>query len=75
MRGSWRAAEVWHWEKPGQAFGEGTASVAVKGPGLKGLHREDEPGEAIDESAAQLQQKTQQFGDASKDHESSGSGV
>jgi len=36
MKGSWRAAEAWYCERPGKAIGEGTASVAVDGPVLKG---------------------------------------
>ena len=36
MKGSWRAAEAWHYERLGKSIGEGTASVAVDGPGLKG---------------------------------------
>ena len=36
IKGSWRAAEVWHWERPEKAIGEGAASVAVDGPELKG---------------------------------------
>ena len=36
MKGSWRAAEAWHCEYPGEAIDEGTASVAVDGPRLKG---------------------------------------
>jgi hypothetical protein len=31
------AADAWHGEKPGEAIGEGEASVAVEGPGLKGV--------------------------------------
>jgi hypothetical protein len=31
-----RAAEAWHCEKPRKAIGEGAASVAIDGPGLKG---------------------------------------
>jgi hypothetical protein len=37
MKGSWRAAEAWNSESPGKTIGEGAASVAVDGPGLKGL--------------------------------------
>ena len=35
------AAEAWHCERPGMVTGEGAASVAVDGPGLKGspLHK------------------------------------
>jgi hypothetical protein len=36
MKGSCRAAEVWHCARPWKAIGEGTASVAIDGPGLKG---------------------------------------
>jgi hypothetical protein len=36
MKGSQREAETWHCEKPWKATGEGTASVVVDGPGLKG---------------------------------------
>jgi hypothetical protein len=36
MKGSWRAAEAWHCERPWKDIGEGTASVAIDGPGLKG---------------------------------------
>lgn len=34
--GSWRAAEAWHCEYPGEAIDEGATSVAVDGPRLKG---------------------------------------
>lgn len=43
MKGSWRKAETWHWERPGEATGESAASVALEGPGLKGSFREVEP--------------------------------
>ena len=36
MKGSRRAAEAQHCERPWKAIGEGTASVAIDGPGLKG---------------------------------------
>ena len=36
MKGSCRAAEARHCERPWKAIGEGAASVAVDGPGLKG---------------------------------------
>ena len=36
MKGSCRAAEAWHCERPWKAIGEGAASVAIDGPGLKG---------------------------------------
>ena len=36
MKGSYRAAEAWYCERPGKAIGEGAASVAIDGPGLKG---------------------------------------
>ena len=42
MKVSWRAAEVWHWDRLGKAIGESVASVAVKGPGLKGSGKEVE---------------------------------
>ena len=36
MKGSWRAAEAWDCERPWKAIGEGAASVAIDGPGMKG---------------------------------------
>jgi hypothetical protein len=42
MKGSCREAEAWHCERPGKAIGEGAASVAVEGPGLKALCKEVE---------------------------------
>ena len=42
MKGSWRAAETWHCERPGKAIGEGAASVPVDGSGLKGPCKEVE---------------------------------
>jgi hypothetical protein len=36
MKGSHRAAEAQHCEKPWKAIGESAASVAIDGPGLKG---------------------------------------
>jgi hypothetical protein len=36
MKGSRRAAEARHCERPWKAIGEGTASVAIDSPGLKG---------------------------------------
>jgi hypothetical protein len=36
MKRSHRAAEAWHFERPWKAIGEGAASVAIDGPGLKG---------------------------------------
>jgi hypothetical protein len=36
MKGSHRAAETLHCERPWKAIGEGAASVAIDGPGLKG---------------------------------------
>jgi hypothetical protein len=36
MTWSWRAAEAWLCERPGEAIGEGAAGLAVKAPGLKG---------------------------------------
>jgi hypothetical protein len=35
MKGSPRAAEAWHCERPWKAIGEGAASVAIDGPGLR----------------------------------------
>jgi hypothetical protein len=35
MNRSCRTAETWHCERPWKAIGEGAASVAVDGPGLK----------------------------------------
>ena len=39
MKGSWRAAEAWRCERPWKVIGEGAASVAVDGPGLKGSRK------------------------------------
>ena len=36
MKGSRKAAEAQHCERPWKAIGEGAASVAIEGPGLKG---------------------------------------
>jgi hypothetical protein len=36
MKGLCRAAEAQHCERPWKAIGEGAASVAIDGPGLKG---------------------------------------
>ena len=36
MKGSRRAAEAQHCERPWKAIGEGAAAVAIEGPGLKG---------------------------------------
>jgi hypothetical protein len=36
LKGSHRAAEAWHCERHWRAIGEGAASVAIDGPGLKG---------------------------------------
>lgn len=36
MKGSQRAAEALHGGRPWKAIGEGAASVAIEGPGLKG---------------------------------------
>lgn len=63
-RGQWRA-ETWHYERPGEALGEGVTSVAVEGPGWKGScreietwHLEESLWEAIGESEAQVPKKT-----------------
>jgi hypothetical protein len=42
MKGSWRAAEAWHCERPSKAIGRATASAAVDSPRLKGSCREIE---------------------------------
>ena len=36
MKGSHRAAEALHCERPWKVIGEGAVSVAIDGPGLKG---------------------------------------
>jgi hypothetical protein len=36
MKGSHRAAEAQHCERPWKAIGEGAAVVAIDGPGLRG---------------------------------------
>ena len=36
MKGSCRTVEARHCERPWKAIAEGTASVAIEGPGLKG---------------------------------------
>ena len=61
VQGSWRVAEAWPCERPGEAIGEGATSVLVEGLGLKG-HAEKlrlgimkSPGEVIGERTAQLQ--------------------
>ena len=36
MKGSRKTAEAQHCERPWKAIGEGAASVAIDGPGLKG---------------------------------------
>ena len=42
MKGSWRAAEAWHCEKPEKVIDKSAASVAVEGTGLKDSYREIE---------------------------------
>jgi hypothetical protein len=42
IKGSRRAAEAWHYERPWKAIGESAASTAVDGPGLKGPRKEVE---------------------------------
>ena len=58
MKGSWRAAEAWPWERPGEATCEGVARVAVEAPGswrnIDVWHHE----EGISKSTVQLQYKT-----------------
>jgi hypothetical protein len=36
VKGSRRAADAWHCERPWKAIGEGAATVIVDDPGLKG---------------------------------------
>lgn len=36
LKRSWRKVEAWHYERPGKATDEGTASVTVETPGLRG---------------------------------------
>ena len=57
MKGSWRPAEAWYYERPGKTIGEGAVLVVVDGLGLKGSfkeveawHHEERLGEAFDES-------------------------
>ena len=57
MKGSWRAAEAWYYKRPWEAIGEGAASVAINGTGLKGSckrvvawHHEESLWEAIGEA-------------------------
>ena len=67
IKGSWRAAEVWHCERPGEAIGGGAASVAVEDPGLKGgMQKKLRFGtmKRAYESATQLQQRNPHSGDA-----------
>jgi hypothetical protein len=42
IKGSWRAAEAWHCERPQRTIGEGAASITVDSPGLKGSCKEVE---------------------------------
>jgi hypothetical protein len=42
MNRSWKATEAGHCDRLEEAISEGTASVAVEGPGLKRLCREIE---------------------------------
>lgn len=65
IKGLWTAPEVCHWERLGEAIGEGAAGIVVEVPGLKEswrknevLHHKENPGEAIDGSAAWKQQQT-----------------
>lgn len=64
IKGSWRTAEAWNCENPGEVIGEGTASLAIEALGLNGSWREVEAcyhqestGYKTGESAAQLQQE------------------
>lgn len=67
-KGSWRKAETWYCERPGEAIGEGTAGVIMEAPGLKGSWR---TAETLDheESPAEGQpgyrRRPQLFGDSS----------
>lgn len=68
MKGSWRKAETWYCERPGEAIGEGTAGVAMEAPGLKGswrttetLDHEDSPAER----QPKYSRRPQFFGDGS----------
>ena len=42
IKGSWRTAEVWYHERPGEVTGEGTVSVALEDPGVKGSYKDVE---------------------------------
>lgn len=42
MMWSWRAAEIWHCGRPGEATGDGVDSVVLEAPGLNGSGRETE---------------------------------
>lgn len=42
LKGSWRAAEARHCERPGEFVGEDTALAAVEDPGLKDACKEVE---------------------------------
>lgn len=44
MKGSFRAAEAWHSEKPRRGHREGEVTVAVEDPGWKGSCKEVELG-------------------------------
>lgn len=50
MSWSWRAAEIWHCRKPGEATGDGVASVVAEAPGFKGSGRETETWHHVAES-------------------------
>jgi hypothetical protein len=39
VKGSWKAVEAWHCERPGKAIGKGAVLTAVDDPGLKGMQR------------------------------------
>ena len=56
MKGSWRAAEKWHWNSSEEAIGEDTGIVAIEDPGLNGSckgidiwHHEKSPQRVIGE--------------------------
>lgn len=42
MKGSLRADEAWHCDRPGKAIGKGAASVVVDGPSFLGSCKEVE---------------------------------
>lgn len=67
-KGSWRKAETWYCERPGEAIGEGTAGLIMEAPGLKGSWR---TAETLDheeipiEGQPSYSRRLQLFGDGS----------